>query len=216
MRDCWLLCNFRLACRGQGLHAPMPTFASLTRSGPLRKNELLHLLWCAKVRTCNSIHWTTRAPLISVWNYFTAAGYAFCQEEKKNKKKNLYECKTTWKWGRAFNLWEHVSNCTDTKQTQSCKNKNKNLLPNSIYFEWTQLSFHACFFDIFLFICVWLQHSGPCIASLQLSCRYQNNNSNQRRLQWSGYTTLVCHSRLTLQPCRQGEIRISFSYLHMK
>lgn len=90
---CSIISDF--AYWGQGFHAWMPAFASLTCSGPVRKNELLHLLWCAKVRMYNSIHWTTCAPLISAWNYFTAAGYAFSH-------KKLYKCKTTWKWGCAL------------------------------------------------------------------------------------------------------------------
>lgn len=215
MRECWLLCNFRLACRGQGLHAPMPTFASLTRSGPLRKNELLHLLWCAKVRTCNSIHWTTRAPLISVWNYFTAAGYAFCQEEEK--KKNLYECKTMWKWGHACVSWEHMTNCADATQHSPAKIERKIccLIP-VILNKHAFLIPYLPFFEVFSLY----SRAAAGLSSLHhfppIIMQHWTNNSNQRRLHWPGYATLVCHSRLTCHPCRQGEICIHFSYLHMR
>lgn len=68
-QKCWLLCNSRLASRSKGLHAPTATFASLTRSGPLRKNEPLHLPQSAKARLYDSVHRTTHASLTSAWNW---------------------------------------------------------------------------------------------------------------------------------------------------
>lgn len=183
---CELFCKFRLAYWGQRFLAWMPTFASLSRCGPGRKNELLHLLWCAKVRMYNSIHWTTCAPLSSASNYFTAAGYSFFSQ-------NIYKCQTTWKRGHAY-MGAHGENCIERQWAKEVKQKKWKMCWLRVL--WVNVTWSIL--RAYFFLAVHLKHR--CVAGIctghhsPIIMQGPNNKGNQRHLQWLGYMTLVCHS----------------------
>lgn len=147
----------------------MPVFASLTRSGPVRKNELLRLLWCAEVRMYNNIHWTARAPLISAWKYFAAEGACLLPQK-------LYICKTAWRCGQALrSTW--ITPLRQDKQYSHAK------------MSWLYLRFQcgSPFVPFVPFISVTFGrvHADRLIATVfhpPIIMQDHNNNTNHRRL----------------------------------
>lgn len=150
----------------------------------------------------NSIHWTTCAPLISAWNYFTTAGYAFSHKNYTNAKPH--------ELGPGF----HGGTWTTTQLIVMQRLRYLILFTFILY----MLVFPFLFCCLFKFLCVVGICTGFLIVIIFPSpiIMQDHNNSNQRHLQWLGYMTLVCHSQATTFSNRAGKVKsASISHIYI-